>query len=106
MQAHVRHGVKPIAPQPAQPIQVKPAPSAGIDARPANEQTGRYLGEVRTIDAEHVYHDVGRGDLVKHRLAALTIKPAVGDKVRIEYRSGTASMEYIGNARTRSGIKL
>lgn len=84
-----------------QPAQAKPVPSAGIEARAPNEQTGRYTGEVRAIDAEYVYQDAGRGDMVKHRLAALSARPTVGDKIRIRYQGGAGTVEVMVRSNER-----
>ena len=74
--------------------------SAPAPIREVNLDAGRYTGNVLWADASHAVQEIGRGEVVIHKIAEWTVKPPTGMKITVEYNDFNAEWEPKSVSRT------
>jgi hypothetical protein len=62
---------------------------------------GVFEGEVHAIEGNHLRQHVGRGRMVKHDLNVLSMQPAIGERVCIQYKNGMGFVDLGHTLETR-----
>lgn len=78
-------------------------PPSTSEIKEANEQSGRYSGNVLGMDKTYVYQDIGRHTVARHRRAVLeaSLHSLEERSIRVHYKDGGATVTDIAYERSR-----